>query len=135
MEPQQNVFALVIDDDPIQYELTKAILTLEGYPVLTADNAQEGLELSNRYHPFVIITDYSMPDIDGAELIERLKASVTADTSVLIVSAYPPEYVEQQLRPGCRPDLILPKPVDYDLLVQTVRNLHQPVQEVMSCVA
>jgi two-component system alkaline phosphatase synthesis response regulator PhoP len=125
MKKQRNVFALVIDDDHDQAELIKEVLTPEGYYVLTADNAEEGLKLSERYHPFVIITDFGMPDMDGAELVERLRTIGTLDIPVVLVTAYPPEYVEQRLDFNYLPNMIIPKPVDFDLLVKTVRDYYQ----------
>jgi two-component system OmpR family response regulator len=125
MKKQRNVFALVIDDDHDQAELIKEVLAPEGYYVLTIDNAEEGLRLSDLYHPFVIITDFGMPDMDGAELVERLRANGTSDIPVVLVTAYPREYVEQRLGYNYHPDLILSKPVDFDRLVETVRNYFQ----------
>jgi CheY-like chemotaxis protein len=125
MKKQLNVFAVVIDDDQDQAELIKEVLAPEGYCVLTADNAEEGLRLSQHYHPFVIITDFGMPDMDGAELVERLKVNGTSDIPVVLVTAYPPEYVEERLDFNHLPDLILSKPVDFDLLVETVRDYYQ----------
>jgi CheY-like chemotaxis protein len=125
MKKQLNVFALVIDDDHDQAELIKEVITPEGYYVLTTDNAEEGLRLSERYHPFVIITDFGMPGMDGAEMIENLRANGTLDIPVVLVSAYPPEYVEQKLDYKHLPDLILSKPVDFDLLLKIVRDYFQ----------
>jgi CheY-like chemotaxis protein len=125
MKKQLNVFAVVIDDDQDQAELIKEVLAPEGYCVLTTDNAEEGLRLSQHYHPFVIITDFGMPDMDGAELVERLKVNGTSDIPVVLVTAFPPEYVEERLDFNHLPDLILSKPVDFDLLVETVRDYYQ----------
>jgi CheY-like chemotaxis protein len=125
MKKQRNVFAVVIDDDQDQAELIKEVLGPEGYKVLTADNAEEGLRLSQHYHPFVIITDFGMPDMDGAELVERLKVNGTSDIPVVLVTAFPPEYVEERLAFTHFPDVIMPKPVDFDLLVETVRDFYQ----------
>jgi CheY-like chemotaxis protein len=125
MKKQRNVFALVIDDDHDQAELIKEVLAPEGYYVLTVDNAEEGLKLSDLYHPFVIITDFGMPDMDGAEMVEHLRANGTSDIPVVLLTAYPPEYVEQRLGYNYHPDIIMPKPVDFDRLVETVRNYFQ----------
>jgi len=94
MKKQWNVYAVVIDDDQDQAELLKEVLAPEGYCVLTADNAEEGLRLSQDCQPFVIITDFGMPDMDGAELVERLKVSGTPDIPVVLVTAYPPDHVQ-----------------------------------------
>jgi len=133
MEQQRNVFALVIDDDQDQAELIKEVLAPEGYDVLTTDNAEDGLKLSDRYHPFVIITDFGMPDMDGAELVGHLRTNGTSDIPVVLVTAYPPEYVEQRLDFDYPPDIIMSKPVDFDLLVETVRDYYQKCYQPQLC--
>jgi two-component system KDP operon response regulator KdpE len=133
MKQQRNDFALVIDDDHDQAELIKEVLAPEGYSVLTADNAEEGLKLSNTYHPFVIITDFGMPDMDGAELVEHLRANGTSDIPVVMVTAYPTDYVEEKLDFNYLPDLIMSKPVDFDLLVETVRDYYQNGYQPQFC--
>jgi CheY-like chemotaxis protein len=125
MKKQWNLFAVVIDDDQDQAELIKEVLAPEGYSVLVADNAEEGLRLSQHYHPFVIITDFGLPDMDGAELVERLKVNGASDIPIVLVTAYPPEYVEERLDFNHFPDLIMSKPVDFDLLVEAVRDYYQ----------
>jgi CheY-like chemotaxis protein len=117
--------ALVIDDDSDQYELTKAILADEGFSVLTADNAEEGLMLFNHYHPFVIITDFGMPDMGGAELIENIRTDYGEDVPVILMSAYSPDYIRKHIHPGFAPDVILSKPVDFDLLICLVKSFYR----------
>ncbi len=135
MESQQNIFALVIDDDCDQYDLIKTILTHHGYSVLTADSAQQGLELFDRYHPFVIITDFSMPDMDGGELIEHLRSEGGEDVPVVIVSAHSPDYVRDHLQPNYHPDAILPKPLDFGQLLDTVGLFYQRQYGLRACYA
>jgi CheY-like chemotaxis protein len=125
MKPQQNINVLVIDDDSAQYELIEAILSNNGYSVLTAESAKRGLELFDRYHPSVIISDFSMPDMDGAELIEQLKTERGWDVPVVIVSSHPPDYIRQQMRPNSYPDAILPKPIDVGQLLITIGVFYQ----------
>lgn len=105
--------------------MIKEVLAPEGYDVLTTDNAEDGLKLSDTYHPFVIITDFGMPDMDGAELVEHLRSNGTADIPVVMITAYPPEYVEERMDFNYPPDLIMSKPVDFDLLVETVRDFYK----------
>jgi CheY-like chemotaxis protein len=70
--------------------------------------------------------------MDGAKLVERLRANGTLDIPVVLVTAYPPEYVERKLDYNYLPDLIISKPVDFDLLLKIVRdyflNGYQPEQ-------
>lgn len=129
MQSQIGIYALVIDDDPEQYELTKTILALDGYKVLTADNAREGLKLYECHQPFIIISDFSMPDMDGADLVERLKKDYVSAIPVVLVSAHTPDYIRQRLPRGYQPAAIFAKPVDFDQLLHTVQHYYQHYQQ------
>ncbi len=116
-----NSYALIIDDDRDQYELTEFILSLEGYSVKTVDNVGDAIKLFNKFQPFVIITDFSMPDVDGAELIRSLRVDGRSDIPIIIVSAYSPDYIKKRLHPGFFPDAILSKPIDFYQLLEIVK--------------
>jgi CheY-like chemotaxis protein len=139
MNSEQSVSVLVIDDDPDQYGLIKAILELEGYTVLTAENAEMGLELYKRHHPFIVITDFSMPDLDGAEFVKRIRTT-SADglglAPIILVSAYSADYINKYVNKSFPPDLILPKPVDFDQLLAVVKTYYQRYRRLNhSCAA
>ena len=62
-------------------------LSLAGYHVLPARNGQEALRIFEREHPALIITDLSMPGMDGLELAKAVKA-VSPQTEILILTAH-----------------------------------------------
>jgi pilus assembly protein CpaE len=64
---------LTIDDEPLYTRLISISLVTLGYQVETASNGEQGLELARQTHPDLIITDVMMPDINGYELIRRLR--------------------------------------------------------------
>jgi len=70
---------LCIDDSVEQLELEKAIFELQGYDVLTADAGSKGLELLKRELVDLVILDYHMPEMNGAEVaveIRKMQLSV-----------------------------------------------------------
>lgn len=117
-------YALVVDDDRDQYELTELVLSMEGYSVKTADNVRDAIKLFNKVQPFVIITDFSMPDVDGAELIKYLRSDGGGDVPIIMVSAYTYEYIRKRLHPEFYPDVILSKPIDFNLLLDIVKHYY-----------
>ena len=64
---------IVEDDDAIRNNVTR-LLRLEGYEILSASHGKEALELVRAAAPDVVITDISMPVMDGFELLEALRA-------------------------------------------------------------
>lgn len=79
---------LVIEDELIIRSIAHLILKPLGLPVLMAENGLEGLHTANLEHPSLIVLDYLMPLMDGAETLRRLKASeTTRDIPVIVISS------------------------------------------------
>jgi len=77
---------LVVDDDPAIRSLETEILRLEGFRVLEAEDAADALRLAREASAVhLLITDYSMPEVDGLELTRQFRA-VHPKTPVLMVS-------------------------------------------------
>jgi two-component system cell cycle response regulator DivK len=67
---------LVIDDSGDAREMYDVVLTLEGFAVEGAGDGREGFSKAVDVRPDIIITDLSMPVMDGWETIRRLKNRV-----------------------------------------------------------
>ncbi|TFG58218.1 MAG: response regulator, partial [Deltaproteobacteria bacterium] len=70
----QNVI-LLVDDDPVFSRFTENVLTEGGMKVIPAFNKAEGLELFERNHPNCVILDIFLPDGNGVDLINPMRAS------------------------------------------------------------
>jgi EAL domain-containing protein (putative c-di-GMP-specific phosphodiesterase class I) len=77
---------LVDDEQQLLYPLKK-FFTDKGYEVFTAENGEEALKIMSQYPIQVIMSDYCMPGITGAELLSRIKKNYPA-TVRLILSGY-----------------------------------------------
>jgi CheY-like chemotaxis protein len=64
---------VVMDDEPDSLEVAEVILTTYGANVHTASNGAEGLETVRRTRPKLVISDISMPVMDGWEFINVMK--------------------------------------------------------------
>ncbi len=64
---------LVVEDEPDSLEVAVLLLELVGVNVVTATNGQEGLEQARKHRPLFIISDLSMPVMNGWEMIHQLK--------------------------------------------------------------
>jgi CheY-like chemotaxis protein len=76
---------LLIDDDEALRNVTVEILTEAGHSVDDAPDGKSGLELYRMHQPELIITDISMPDMDGLELISSF-ANTTPRPRIIAIS-------------------------------------------------
>ena len=78
---------LVIDDDRAVADTFSRMLTLEGFSVATALDAEAGLELANTVHPDAIILDLRMPIVNGLQFLRELRTRPhLVDVPVAIVT-------------------------------------------------
>ncbi|MFT3929782.1 MAG: response regulator [Spongiibacteraceae bacterium] len=79
---------LLVDDNPINLQILYKTLQGSGYRLLIAKNGQSALEIARRAKPSLVLLDVMMPDMDGFEVCELLKAdSATAEIAVIFLSA------------------------------------------------
>lgn len=107
---------LIVDDNPVNLKLVRVLLTIEGYDVRTATDAQEALAVLETFRPRLILMDIQMPGMDGLELTRRLKADpLTRNVIIVAVTAYALKGdKEKALSAGC--DGYIPKPIDTHVL-------------------
>lgn len=118
---------LVIEDDPVMCELVKDALEMLETPceVHVAHDGYSGLVQAGLLLPDVLVLDIMLPEIDGTEVIRRLKSipELREKTAIVVLTGHPDRnQVQQDLR-GVRPDAVMFKPVDMHTLVQTVQSL------------
>jgi two-component system response regulator PrrA len=86
---QQVSTILIVDDDEGVTQTFARMLTLEGFQVRTAFNAESGLRAANEAHPNAIILDLRMPLVDGLGFLRQLRSQASqrvAPTPVAIVT-------------------------------------------------
>ena len=82
---------LVVDDEFGIAELFDAILTDEGYRVLTAINGRHGLEMLAQERPDLMFLDYMMPVMDGAAMLRAMAADPMLHSIPVVVMSSLPE--------------------------------------------
>jgi len=79
---------LVVEDIPNIRDLISVTLRFKGYPVITATNGEEALEMIKEKRPALIITDILMPKMDGYAFVQTLRTDIsTHDIPVIFLSA------------------------------------------------
>ncbi len=111
---------LIVEDEDLMRGIIAGLLTDAGYRVVTAANAQEGLNLFTTEAPDLTISDINIGQVDGLMLLDRIK-QVDADAIVLMITAYSSvETAVAALRKGAY-DYITKPFINEDLL-QAIKN-------------
>ena len=85
-ENAQNLKVLVVDDEPNIVELLTVSLKFQGFEVETANSGPAAIELAHSWRPDAYILDVMMPEMDGFELLSKLR-SEGLDAPVLFLTA------------------------------------------------
>lgn len=87
-EKPEAITVVCIEDEPEMIELVKLILSRQGFNVLGAGSGREGLALVAEAHPDLVLLDLMMPDMDGWEVYQQMRADErTKHTPVIVVTA------------------------------------------------
>lgn len=79
---------LCVEDEPEMIDLIRLILTRKGYNVQGAPGGMEGIRLIRELHPDLVLLDLMMPDMDGWEVYQQMKADASLrDIPVIVVTA------------------------------------------------
>jgi two-component system KDP operon response regulator KdpE len=76
---------LVVDDEPQITRVLRTALSSQGYDIRVANDGETALEIMKDWTPDLVITDLSMPNMDGLELCRRLRLSTKIPIIVLSV--------------------------------------------------
>ncbi|HEY3157396.1 MAG TPA: response regulator [Vicinamibacterales bacterium] len=103
---------LVIEDNPLNLELVRALLEANGYEVIDSGNAEEGIERARTEKPQLIFMDLGLPGTDGFAATQLLKAdAATRHIPVVALTAHAMKGDDERARQaGC--DGYLTKPID-----------------------
>ncbi len=111
---------LVVDDDPEMCELLPCCLAPLGYDVACTDNGRRALELVETEPPHVTILDLMLPDLDGIEILGRIRER-HPEIEVIVLTAHSSlETAIEALRQGAY-DYVT-KPFSVDVIRSTVRR-------------
>jgi Response regulators consisting of a CheY-like receiver domain and a winged-helix DNA-binding domain len=79
---------LCIEDEPEMIDLIRLILSRRGFEISGANGGKEGLAIIRKDHPDLVLLDLMMPQMDGWEVYQQMKADqATKDIPVIVVTA------------------------------------------------
>lgn len=121
MLTEKRTILIIDDNDDIRNYLIK--LFSENYMVYSAENGEEGLKLTKKHMPDLVISDITMEQMDGLELCRKIKESndLSHIPVILLTASKNPETHLQGINDGA--DDYIMKPFDDDILVARVESL------------
>jgi two-component system KDP operon response regulator KdpE len=109
---------LVVDDEPQITRVLRTSLSSQGYDIRVANDGETALEIMKDWTPDLVVTDLSMPNMDGLELCRRLR--VTSQVPIIVLSVRGEERTKVQALDAGADDYVT-KPFGIEELLARVR--------------
>lgn len=112
---------LIVEDDVVFCKLLTRFLSKNSFEVMDAQNGKDALELINLNNFGQAILDYRLPDMNGVEILKKLKAK-NPDTRVVLITRFDDEEVATEAK-SAGADAFIAKPIDPDDLLKIISGL------------
>ncbi|MBB6214180.1 two-component system KDP operon response regulator KdpE [Anaerosolibacter carboniphilus] len=127
---------LVIEDDKAIRNFILATLKTQGYKYIETENGEKGLAMIMSYNPDIIILDLGLPDMDGLEIISKVR--LWSNTPIIVVSARGQEREKVEALDSGADDYIT-KPFGISELLArlrvSLRHIYRPESEPKACMS
>lgn len=114
---------LIIEDDDNNYVLISDLLTHAGFTTQRAGTGEEGVRMALEENPYLVLLDIQLPDIDGYEVLRRIRDSqLDGAMPIIAVTSYAMSGDrERLLAAGCNG--YIEKPIDPLRVVRQIRDI------------
>ena len=120
-----NISVLFVDDNITTRKLIVEILNKEVEEIITASDGKEGLELFKKFQPDIVVTDISMPKMDGLQMSEEIKR-IDFNQPIIIFSGFDStEFLQKAISIGINGYIL--KPLDIKLFLQEINKFKEIV--------
>lgn len=119
----ENPDIIIVDDDPMVGELSRDLLTDEGYKVLLIQDSMEAISTIKHYKPRLVIADIMMPGITGMDICKELKSDPLSKNIKVIIASGKAFLSEKQKAFQLGADFFLQKPYDVNTFSKTVKDI------------
>jgi len=126
---KKHIKILLVDDEPDILEIVGYNLSSEGYKLFTAENGAQALKIAKKEKPHLIILDVMMPEMDGIEACEKLRAIPDLSESIITFLTARGEDYSQMAGFDAGADDYITKPVKPKVLVSKVKALLRRLKE------
>lgn len=123
-EAESRLRVLLVDDHADALTMMNLLFARRSYAVQTASSAQHALQVAREWEPHLVVSDLSMPDMSGFEMMSQMRAADARSFKSIALSGYDREDDRARAREAGF-DAHLAKPVDLNHLFATVEGLVQ----------
>jgi len=122
-EDQSNAIrVLYVEDAAVIRDTISRLLELNGYKVAYAKNGKEGIEMTHRWKPDVVLMDLRMPVMDGYQAINEIKLDPrTGHIPIFVISAWSSKKERAQAKVAGA-DRFFVKPPDLNQLIEAIEE-------------
>jgi len=122
-EATEKPLVLICDDDGTHRKVLQDVLEKADFRVLTAENGKVALELFSKAHPDVVLLDVEMPEVDGIQVCETIRARETnRETPIFIITGREDQEAAERAYSVGATDF-LNKPIALAVLPHRIRNV------------
>lgn len=118
-----DIKILLVDDEPDILEIVGYNLKNEGYQVFTAKNGLEAVKFAKKLTPHLILLDIMMPEMDGIEACEKIRATKSLEEVIIAFLTARGEDYSQVAGFDAGADDYITKPVKPKVLISKVKSL------------
>ncbi|WP_035335522.1 response regulator transcription factor [Dokdonia sp. PRO95] len=126
---KKDLKILLVDDEPDILEIVGYNLSNEGYQVITGSNGVEAVKLAKKHSPHLIILDVMMPEMDGIEACEVIRANSDLDQTIITFFTARGEDYSQVAGFDAGADDYITKPIKPKVLISKVKALLRRFKE------
>ena len=123
MMNKRDVKILLVDDEPDILEIVGYNLKNEGYQVYTANNGLEALKSAKKITPNLILLDIMMPEMDGIETCEKIRAIKSLENTLIAFLTARNEDYSKVAGFDAGADDYITKPIKPKVLISKVKSL------------
>ena len=120
---------LIAEDSSVIQNLTKKILQMQSFDITSVKNGQQVLDILQNEHFDIILMDINMPVMDGMECTRSIRALADPEKAgipIIAITGNAQNYSLDEFKEAGINDY-LPKPLNFDILVETVRKYTESV--------
>ena len=114
---------LLAEDEPNIVESLTFILERSGFEVATTTNGRQALEVAQSNTPDILILDVMLPELDGYEVLRRLRADARTKTLPVLLVTAKGQREDRETAMKCGADMFITKPFVNSELIAAVEKL------------